>query len=300
MQGNHLQLFFVAAVFLCNVYSVSGKEDIRSALIIVDVQECFLPGGSLAVANGAAIIPVINSIRENNTFEMVVFTMDWHLPGHVSFASTHNKSVGATVPLRYLKNGALCLNETVTLKNFPNAQNCNENTTTLLEQKLWPDHCIQNLSSGNMSSRISPGLKQRSDDVIIHKGIHLEIDSYSAFFDNGNFFSTDLNDKLKSNNIDTVFITGLAFDICVFYTSLNAQSLGYETYTVVDAAIGIDPKHVEDAKQKLSDKGVHLIKHTDIQDILKNHSPRLFAHCLVFTLVCSVVSRKLVLHWLMD
>uniref|UniRef100_A0A0B7BFT6 Isochorismatase-like domain-containing protein n=1 Tax=Arion vulgaris TaxID=1028688 RepID=A0A0B7BFT6_9EUPU len=179
MQGNHLQLFFVAAVFLCNVYSVSGKEDIRSALIIVDVQECFLPGGSLAVANGAAIIPVINSIRENNTFEMVVFTMDWHLPGHVSFASTHNKSVGATVPLRYLKNG-------------------------------------------------------------------------------------------------------------------------YETYTVVDAAIGIDPKHVEDAKQKLSDKGVHLIKHTDIQDILKNHSPRLFAHCLVFTLVCSVVSRKLVLHWLMD
>ena len=181
------------------------SPDERSVLIVVDVQNCFLRGGSLAVKEGEQAVPIINRIA--TAFTNVVMTQDWHTPQHVSFASAHpGKKTFETIKLSYG------------------------------DQVLWPDHCVQGTSSADISKDIS--IPQA--ELIVRKGYHKDMDSYSAFFEADHKTPTGLGGYLKERGIDKAFVTGLATDFCVAWTAIDARSIGLETYVVEDACRGID------------------------------------------------------------
>jgi nicotinamidase/pyrazinamidase len=181
------------------------KPTASSALIVVDVQNCFLPGGSLAVKEGDQIVPVINRIAKG--FENVVMTQDWHTPHHISFASTHEgKKPFEVIKLAYGN------------------------------QVLWPDHCVQ----GTEGAQIAKDINIPHAELVIRKGYHNEVDSYSAFLEADKETHTGLGGYLKERGIDTVFITGLATDFCVAWTAVDARHAGLTTYVVEDACRGID------------------------------------------------------------
>jgi nicotinamidase/pyrazinamidase len=181
------------------------KIDDASVLIVVDVQNCFLPGGSLAVKDGDQVIPVINRIAKG--FSNVVMTQDWHTPGHVSFASSHDgKKPFEVIDLPYGK------------------------------QVLWPDHCVQ----GTDGAAISKDIAIPQAELVIRKGYHKNVDSYSAFTEADGKTTTGLAAYLKAHNIKRVFVTGLATDFCVAWTAMDARKAGFEVYIVEDACRGID------------------------------------------------------------
>jgi nicotinamidase/pyrazinamidase len=181
------------------------KMDAHSVLIVVDVQNCFLPGGSLAVKGGDQVIPVINRIAK--MFANVVMTQDWHTPGHISFASAHpGKKPFETIKLAY---GT---------------------------QVLWPDHCVQ----GTEGARISKDIDIPQAELVIRKGYHKNMDSYSAFREADHKTVTGLAAYLKARGLRRVFVTGLATDFCVAWTAIDARHAGFETFVVEDACRGID------------------------------------------------------------
>jgi nicotinamidase/pyrazinamidase len=181
------------------------KPDASSALIVVDVQNCFVKGGSLAVAHGDDVIPVINRLAP--AFQNVILTQDWHNPGHVSFASSHpGKKPYDTVQLSY---GS---------------------------QVLWPDHCVQ----GTPDAALDPELHLPQAQLILRKGFHKDIDSYSAFMEADRRTPTGLQAYLKQRGIQRLFVTGLATDFCVAWTALDARAAGFSTYVIEDACRGID------------------------------------------------------------
>ena len=179
--------------------------DEGSVLIVVDVQNCFLPGGSLAVKDGDQVIPVIN--RMAKSFTNVVLTQDWHTPGHISFASTH----AGKKPFEVIKLG-------------------------YGDQVLWPDHCVQGTSGAEVSKDISIPHAQ----LVIRKGYHNDIDSYSGFFEADHKTPTGLGGYLTQRGVKRVFAAGLATDFCVAWTAIDARKVGFETYVVEDACRGID------------------------------------------------------------
>jgi nicotinamidase/pyrazinamidase len=179
--------------------------DDSTVLIVVDVQNCFLPGGSLAVKDGDQVIPVINRIAKN--FAHVIMTQDWHTPGHISFASTH----AGKKPFEVIKLG-------------------------YGDQVLWPDHCVQGTSGADISKDIS--IPQA--ELVIRKGYHHDIDSYSAFFEADHKTPTGLGGYLTERGIKKAFVAGLATDFCVAWTAIDARKVGLETYVVEDACRGID------------------------------------------------------------
>ena len=176
------------------------------ALIIVDIQYDFLPGGALAVAGGDAVIPVINHAQTD--YDLIVATQDWHPANHQSFASAHT----GHKPF-----------ETVDLHG--------------LEQVLWPDHCIQD-SAG---SRLSDQLDTHRIEAIFRKGTDPTIDSYSGFFDNGKRKRTGLAGYLLDRRVNAVSVCGLAADYCVYFTAMDALDLGFETHILESAVRPIDP-----------------------------------------------------------
>jgi nicotinamidase/pyrazinamidase len=181
------------------------KPGASSALIVVDVQNCFLPGGSLAVKGGDQVIVVINRIAKG--FANVVMTQDWHTPHHVSFASSHpGKKPFDVIKLAYG------------------------------DQVLWPDHCVQ----GTDGAQLAKGLEIPNAELIIRKGFHNDIDSYSAFLEADKTTHTGLASYFKERGIDTVFISGLATDFCVAWTAIDARHAGLTAYVVEDACRGID------------------------------------------------------------
>ena len=181
------------------------KPSASSALIVVDVQNCFLPGGSLAVKEGDQVIPVINRIAKD--FDNVVMTQDWHTPHHVSFASSHE----GKKPFEVIK-------------------------LVYGNQVLWPDHCVQ----GTEGARIAKDIDIPKAELIIRKGFHNDVDSYSAFLEADKETHTGLAGYFKERGIDTVFVTGLATDFCVAWTAIDARHAGLTTYVVEDACRGID------------------------------------------------------------
>jgi len=190
------------------------------ALIIVDVQHDFLPGGSLAVAQGDDIIDVINNIQDK--YDLVVATQDWHPANHESFASQHsNCKVFDTIKV----NG--------------------------LDQTLWPDHCIQGSQGANFSEK----LKQNRIEAIFRKGTHQDVDSYSGFFDNGHIHNTGLNGYLKDRKVDEVHVCGLAADFCVFFTAMDALELGFKVAIVSKATKAIDKEGYMTKKEAFIQKG---------------------------------------------
>jgi nicotinamidase/pyrazinamidase len=206
------------------------KPGDTAALLVIDVQNCFLPGGSLAVKDGEQVVPVINKIAR--AFSNVVMTQDWHTPAHVSFASTHSgRKPFEVIDLAYGK------------------------------QVLWPDHCVQ----GTEGAALSKDLSIPQAELIIRKGFHNDVDSYSAFAEADGKTSTGLAAYLKARGIDRVFVAGLATDFCVAWTALDARKAGFETYVVEDACRGIDTQgSLAKAWADMAAAGVTRIKSDDI------------------------------------
>ena len=175
------------------------------ALIVVDVQNDFLPGGSLAVPDGDQVIPVINQLMER--FGIIVATQDWHPANHGSFAS--NRERGNIGDLSELGG---------------------------LPQILWPDHCVQ----GTAGAEFSRTLNSDKFTHVVRKGTNADIDSYSGFFDNGRRQATELESLLRQHSVDQVTVVGLATDYCVKFTALDAVSLGFETRLRRDACRGVN------------------------------------------------------------
>lgn len=204
----------------------------KKALLIIDVQNDFLPGGALAVNNGNEIIPVINQLTKL-PFDFITASQDWHPQGHCSFAETHHKKPGEIVEVDGLK------------------------------QILWPTHCVQ----GTKGAEFSPQLETAKIQNIILKGTEKNIDSYSTFFDNARKKHTALDVLLKKHHITDVYCVGLATDYCVKFSALDSLSLGYKTYIILDACRGVNlkPGDVEKAVEDMRKAGAHIIQSSDIK-----------------------------------
>jgi nicotinamidase/pyrazinamidase len=201
-------------------------------LILVDIQNDFLPGGALAVPRGDEVVPVANRLQPR--FELVVATQDWHPPRHGSFASTR--------PGR--KPGDLA-----ELAGLP--------------QVLWPDHCVQ----GTAGAAFAPGLEMNRVEAIVRKGTDPKIDSYSGFFDNGHRKSTGLGDYLKGRGAKDVYVLGLATDYCVKFTALDALRLGFRVVLVEDGTRGVELRtgDVARAVEEMRKAGVEVVRSPDVQ-----------------------------------
>lgn len=202
----------------------------RSALIVVDVQNGFTPGGNLAVAHADQIIPAINQLAQH--FDNVIITQDWHPDNHISFADNHvGKQPFDTIELEY---GS---------------------------QVLWPKHCVQ----GTDDAALHPDLDVPFAQLIIRKGFHADIDSYSAFMEADHKTTTGLAGYLKERGLDTVYVVGIATDFCVAWTAIDAAKLGFKSYVVADATKGIDLNgSLQHAWQEMLAHGVKRIYTKDL------------------------------------
>jgi nicotinamidase/pyrazinamidase len=185
--------------------AMKGSPTERDVLIVTDPQVDFCPGGALAVPEGDAIMPVINRLARR--FAHVVVTQDWHPPGHMSFASAHpGKHPFETIEVDYGP------------------------------QTLWPDHCVQ----GTAGAAFHPALDLPNVELVIRKGYHPAIDSYSAFRENDRKTPTGLAGYLRERGLTRVTLCGLATDFCVFFSAIDAREAGFETAIVLEASHAID------------------------------------------------------------
>jgi len=204
------------------------------ALILVDIQNDFLPCGALAVPDGDAVVPVANRLQ--TMFPLVAATQDWHPVNHGSFAANHpGKKVFEQIDL----NG--------------------------LPQTLWPVHCVQ----GTSGAELAPGLQRERIAKIFPKGTDAGIDSYSGLFDNGHRKSTGLGEWLKAKGVTEVFVCGLATDYCVKFTALDAAQLGFKTHFIEDASRGVNlqPNDVMNAIAEMNRAGIATMQSSDILEI---------------------------------
>ena len=207
------------------------KPGPKSALIVVDVQNCFVSGGTLAVKEGEQVVPVINRIAA--AFDNIIVTQDWHTAGHASFASSHaGKKPFETTKLRYGN------------------------------QVLWPDHCVQ----GTADSNLHKDLALPTAQLIIRKGYNKGVDSYSAFEEADRKTVTGLAGYLKARGIKTLYVTGLATDFCVAWTAMDARKAGFEVYVVEDACRAIDLNgSLAAAWKQMTAKGVKRVQSGDVE-----------------------------------
>ncbi len=195
------------------------------ALVVIDVQNDFCPGGALAVAGGADIVPLVNDLIMR--FDHVVLTQDWHPAGHSSFASSHpGKQPFETIDMPY---GA---------------------------QTLWPDHCIQ----GSGGAAFHSALKWTKAELVVRKGFRPAIDSYSAFYENDHETPTGLGGYLRERGIDELTMVGLATDFCVAFSALDAVGQGFKVSVVLDACRGIDlGGSLDSMLTRMREQGVTLV-----------------------------------------
>jgi nicotinamidase/pyrazinamidase len=208
------------------------KPGATDVLLVVDVQKCFVPGGTLPVNEGDQVVPIINRIAP--AFRHVVLTQDWHTPGHISFASSHpGKKPFETVQLAY---GT---------------------------QVLWPDHCIQ----GTADSDLHQDLRIPHAELIIRKGYRQNVDSYSAFLEADRKTPTGLTGYLRERGLKHAYLVGLATDFCVAWSALDARKAGFQATVIEDATRGIDAGgSLAKAWQDMTGAGVTRIKSSDIAD----------------------------------
>ncbi len=202
-----------------------------NALIIVDLQHDFLPGGALPVPNGDEVISLANKLQRR--FDLIVATQDWHPPDHGSFAANHpGKKPGDRIMLDGI------------------------------EQILWPVHCVQNTRGAEFAPTFDTSRIAR----IFHKGIDPRIDSYSTFFDNAHRRATGLADYLKKRSIKDIYLMGLALDYCVKYSVLDARQLGLNTHIIVDGcrAIELEPGDIDRALVEMKRAGATILKSSDL------------------------------------
>ena len=202
-----------------------------NALIIVDLQNDFLPGGALPVPHGDEVIPLANELQQR--FVLVLATQDWHPPDHGSFAPNHpGKKPGD----RIILDG--------------------------IEQILWPVHCVQNMPGAEFAPRFDTSPISR----VFHKGTERNIDSYSTFFDNAHRRHTGLAHYLEKRSIKEIYLMGLALDYCVKYSALDARQLGLTTYVILDGCRGIElePGDIERALDEMKRVGATILKSADL------------------------------------
>lgn len=195
------------------------------ALIVVDVQNDFCPGGALAVKDGHQVVPFVNRIRGG--YALVVFTQDWHPPGHASFASSHpGTRVGQFIDL--------------------NGQ----------QQVMWPDHCVQHTPG----AEFHPELVRETDDPVVRKGELPQVDSYSGFLDNDREHQTGLRALLKERGVDQVDVVGLATDYCVKFTVLDALKFGFRTAVLKPGcrAVNLQPGDEDEAFRAMAEAGAEV------------------------------------------
>lgn len=196
------------------------------ALILVDIQNDFLPGGALAVPDGDQVVPVANHMIDR--FDLVVATQDWHPANHGSFASQHD---------------GYATGDMIELHGLP--------------QIMWPDHCVQDTSGAEFADALRIDESVR----IFPKGTDTKIDSYSGFFDNGHRNATGLGDALQAAGVKHVFVLGLATDYCVKFTALDARKLGFEVTLVEDGCRGVNLKagDVDRAIEEMKEAGIRVV-----------------------------------------
>ncbi len=201
------------------------------ALVLVDIQNDFMPGGALPVPGGDAVVPIANRMAARAP--LVVATQDWHPPDHGSFASNH-----------------------------PGRKPYDVTELNGLEQILWPDHCVQD----TRGAAFVKGLETSAIERVFRKGTDPRIDSYSGFFDNGHRKATGLGDFLRDRGIDEVYVAGVATDYCVKFTALDARELGLRTVLVEDGCRGVDVNEgdVSRAIAEMRRAGVTLMRSTDL------------------------------------
>lgn len=195
------------------------------ALVIVDLQNDFCPGGALEVPEGDQIVPLVNKLVEH--FDHVIQTQDWHPNGHQSFASSHPEhDPFAVIEVDYG------------------------------EQVLWPDHCVQ----GSEGAEFHPDLDTTPTELIIRKGFRREIDSYSAFYENDGTTTTGLAGYLREREIDTLYLCGLATDFCVKWSAVDGRKEGFDVYVIEDATRGIDQEgSLAQAWEEMNEAGVQVV-----------------------------------------
>jgi nicotinamidase/pyrazinamidase len=202
----------------------------QDALIVVDVQNDFCPGGALAVPDGDAVIPVIQAIADR--FQHILLTQDWHPAGHCSFASSRSGR-----------------------KPF--------DLDPISGERLWPDHCVQ----GTQGAEIHAGLHLQRAELIVRKGFRQEMDSYSAFFENDHATPTGLAGYGRERGFRRFFFTGLAYDFCVGFSALDARRCGFEAVVIRDACRGIDADgSVATMDANLARVGVPTVDSRNLQD----------------------------------
>ncbi|MEA2734930.1 MAG: nicotinamidase/pyrazinamidase [Humisphaera sp.] len=204
-----------------------------SALILVDLQNDFVPGGALAVRGGDAVVPIANRVQR--AFDLIVASKDWHPRDHGSFAANHpGREVGDVIDLHGLP------------------------------QILWPVHCVQETRGADFV----PGLDTSRIDRVFLKGTDKEIDSYSAFFDNGHRKSTGMAEYLRERGVRDVYVCGLASDYCVKFTALDAQQLGFQVHLIEDASRGVNlkPNDSANALEEICRAGGQVIRSETLED----------------------------------
>jgi nicotinamidase/pyrazinamidase len=204
----------------------------NSALLIIDLQKDFCPGGALAVSSGDEIVSGINILIQESKFKKIVLTADWHPNGHVSFASAHNPEHDAAVE---------------TGEELPS---------------LWPDHCVE----GSDGAKFHTNLDVQKADLIIRKGRNVEMDSYSAFFENDRITATGLRGYLTDHDIKNVYICGLALDWCVFFSAMDAVKHGFETYVIIDFTRSIDlpAGYAFEKENEMKQAGINIIDSSNL------------------------------------
>jgi nicotinamidase/pyrazinamidase len=199
------------------------------ALLVIDVQNDFMPGGNLAVPDGDAIVPVINTLAKK--FEHVILTQDWHPHQHISFASAHNKQPFATIEVHYGP------------------------------QTLWPDHVLQHTEG----AAFHPALHIPHAELILRKGFRRHIDSYSAFLENDHTTPTGLAGYLRERNLQRLFLCGLAYDFCVRHSAIDGKALGFETVVIEDATRSVNlARSVEETNHSLTNAKIQRINSNEI------------------------------------
>ncbi len=206
-----------------------GRDQSDAALILIDIQPDFLPGGALAVAEGDAILPGVKELMLSGGFPIMAATQDWHPEDHISFAGSHE----GKEPFDVIQ--------------------CHGH-----DQVLWPAHCVQ----GTPGARLHPQLPWDEVDIILRKGRSADSDSYSGFRNNWNPDSlrppTGLDGYLKERGVESLYLCGLARDVCVLWTALDAAAAGYETYFIWDLTRAVDPDSDDATRETLRSNGIHI------------------------------------------
>lgn len=204
----------------------------KKALVLVDIQNDFLPGGALPAPNGHEVIPIANKAQDY--FDLVVASQDWHPVNHSSFAAQHpGRKPGEIIELQGI------------------------------QQILWPNHCVEN----TQGAAFADNLNTQKIKKLFYKGSNINIDSYSAFFDNEHERSTGLGDFLKKEKVTDVYLLGLTTEYCIKFSALDAMRLGFNTYVIEDGCRGINlnPTDAVDALEELRQVGVKIIQSSELE-----------------------------------